>query len=214
MARTLSGSMLAQLGAKSISPILFVEIGFGDGLSPEGTTYLRLCSAIQTMSWNSLSWLGTGGLLNITPAPETADLSASGLSVMLTGVDPAYLADALAYTRQGKTLKAWLGFLDSTGAVIADPYQWFKGWVDVPTIQDGVDVATVTITAESALSDLNWPRLRRYTPEDQKAEYPGDTGFDFVPYLANWNGQWGAGGPGVTRVVPWGGDWVSDQFPG
>ncbi len=78
----------------------------------------------------------------------------------------------------------WIGFFDtSTGAVIADPYELFSGQTDIPEITEAGDTATITITIESRLVDLEKKRVRRFTKEDQARDFPSDLGFDFVPKL-------------------------------
>jgi hypothetical protein len=55
--------------------------------------------------------------------------------------------------------------------------------VDVPSISEGGDTATITITAENRLLDLERVRVRRYTQEDQARDDVTDLGFEFVPAL-------------------------------
>ena len=75
--------------------------------------------------------------------------------------------------------------------MVADPYLVFDGRMDVMTIDDSGSTATVSLSVESRLIDLERPRLRRYTPEDQKTNFPNDTGMDFVPTIQNVAIQWG-----------------------
>jgi len=77
------------------------------------------------------------------------------------------------------------------GALVADPAIAFAGRLDVPEIDDNGQTATITISYESRLVDLERPRERRYTHEDQQIDYSGDLGFEYVAAIQEWNGVWG-----------------------
>ncbi|MCK5385084.1 MAG: hypothetical protein KAJ29_05855 [Alphaproteobacteria bacterium] len=47
----------------------------------------------------------------------------------------------------------------------------------------GSDTATVTLTAESRLRDLERPRTKRYTDADQQSRYHGDKGLEYIPSM-------------------------------
>jgi len=48
------------------------------------------------------------------------------------------------------------------------------------SIVENGETAEVSLTGESRLIDLERPRVRRWTSEDQKSLYSGDLGFDFL----------------------------------
>src|SRR3546814_19533462 len=50
--------------------------------------------------------------------------------------------------RQGLPAKLWLGAMDSSGSVIADPYLVFEGLTDVAEIEEGGETETISISAE------------------------------------------------------------------
>lgn len=184
MSRTLTAGLLAELSAGTVRPVVFVAAEFASG-----TSYLW--TGLGNIVWDGHTWSGAGDLLKIEPARETVELRAETYVATLSGIKSAYLSLALQSIRRGKPLRCWLGFLDSAGAVIADPAKVFEGRVDAAEIEEGRETSTITLTAETRLVDLRRPRMRRYTPQDQQQDYPGDKGFDFVPYIQNWSGEWG-----------------------
>ena len=94
------------------------------------------------------------------------------------------VSTALGQVQQGRSCQLFLGALNiTTGALIADPYELFAGFTDVTVIEENAESATISISAENRLIDLERPRVRRYTDEDQKSEYSTDVGFEFVPSL-------------------------------
>jgi hypothetical protein len=144
----------------------------------------------------ALTWQGAGSLGTISPMTESADVKANGVTIAFSGIPSADIARVLNEVRQGYPVKIWFGCLDSAGNVIADPYQAFGGRMDVPAIDEGATTSTISISVENRLIDLQKPRERRYTHEDQQISYAGDLGFQYVPQIQDWNGTWGKAGSG------------------
>lgn len=190
--RDLTAGMLAELGAAKLRPILLYEGVFAAQGSPPDDGYLRLWSGTGTVSWNGYLWTGAGNLLAISPLQETSEIQATGFTVTLSGMPSANIATALAATRQGMLGNIWLGCLTQAGAVIADPFLARQGRLDVPSIDDAGDTCTISVQYEDRLVDLERPRERRYTNEDQHLDYPLDQGFEFVPALQDAQAVWAA----------------------
>ncbi len=194
MSRDLTGSVLTAISSEAVRIAFFVEIDFTGASSGSGP--VRLWSGVTNISWDSKTWIGTGALLTLKPAGESSTLLSQGMEISLTGIDPTYIALALDEARQGQPVNCWLGFIDSAGAVIADPTNFFNGRLDLMLINEGAEFSTVTVRAESRLIDLGKRRFRRYTHEDQKKDYPSDLGFEHMAAIQDWNGQWGGGAIG------------------
>lgn len=184
MSRDLTVAAQAALAAGNVQPIVLYEGEFSAGT-------LRLWTGLGTVSWNGQNWLGAGQLLGMSSIQETTEVRAAGVTVSLSGMPGTLISLVLAQARQGKAGRVYLGLLDSAGAIIADPYQAFVGRLDVPEIVDAGEVCTISISYESRLIDLERPRERRYTAEDQGIDYPLDRGFDYVPALQDAVIVWG-----------------------
>ena len=74
-------------------------------------------------------------------------------------------------------------FNESTRTTINNEFELFNGIVDIPTVAESGDTATIAISAENRLIDLGKVRVRRYTQEDQARDDVTDLGFEFVPSL-------------------------------
>ena len=183
MARDLTAGVITQLQAASVEVGVLFEGEFESG-------WVRLWSGVGTLSWDSKSWSGVGTLLGISGIDETNEIRASGLTVSLSGVPSDLLSAALGDARSGKTGRVYLAFF-SSGSIVADPILQFEGRLDVPAIEDGPETATISISYESELIDLERARERRYTPEDQAIDFPGDLGFDYVAALQDAQITWG-----------------------
>lgn len=186
MSRSLTSGTLSQLTNKQVYPIVLVDLTFKDGT-------IHIFTGLGTLSWNGNTYTGSGQLVKLGPIAEDTAVQAQGLEIQITGVPSNLLAEGLNQCAQGNPVNAYFGFLDASGNVIADPYLAFSGRMDVPTIDEGSETATITLTAENRLIDLDRPRLRNFTEQDQILDYPSDTGFTFVPNLQQLNLIWGKG---------------------
>jgi len=187
MARQLTTALEAATLAPVVRPALLVGLDFASGP-------LRLWSGIGKLTWAGNDYLGAGQLLAVAPATETQGLSAEGATLALSGIPAELLSIALAEAYQGRSAKVWLAAFDLSGALVADPYLIFDGRMDVMTIDEAGETSTISVTAESRLIDLERPRERRYTDEDQRIEYPDDAGCEFVAGLADAEITWGRKG--------------------
>ena len=174
--RNLTSGIKTEITAKRFRPVVFFQFAFDGG-------DLNLWTGIGPIDWNGDTWEGSGDLLSVSPVRETQKTKAVGVEFQLTGIKTSIVSLALSEDYQGRVAQMWLAMLDTSQNVISDPYLNFKGRMDVMTIEDSGDTATISLTAESVLVDLEKPKERRYTDEDQQNEFSGDKGFEFVPGL-------------------------------
>lgn len=192
--RDLTASMSSAIVAATVRPVIFVEAAFYASGSPD-EQLLRLWSGIGSFSWDSKTWTGAGNLLSLSPLEETRRINAVGFSVGLSGLPQSVLALALDSSRQGRAGRVWLGLMENN-ALVTDPYLIQSGRLDYIDIQAAGDTTEITGQYESRLVDLQRSRERRYTDEQQRYEYPTDTGMRFVAALQDKQLIWG--GPGAA----------------
>lgn len=173
-----------ELAASIVSPRLFVE------LETDSST-LRYWTGSFDISWNSQTWSGNGYLKGIGEIADSLDADSSGVSLEFVGEPSAMVSLSLQSFNQNKPCKIYLGFLNSSNSVIADPILLFEGTVDMVNLLDGADKATVTVSIENYMVALTKVVEFRYNSETQKIFYPSDIGFEYMPALEDWNGYWG-----------------------
>lgn len=194
MARDLTSALATGIQASVVRPVLFFEGQFA------GDQWVRVWSGIGSRTWNSVDWTGIGNLGAISEIEETDEIRAAGITVELSGVPSDMISLALQSVQQNKPGRVYFALFDGeTDDLVADPYLSFEGRLDVAEIDEGADTAKISVKYENRLIDLERPRERRYTHEDQQLDYPGDRGFEFVPALQDAQITWGQGG-GNTGV--------------
>lgn len=181
--RSLSNDMTTQVSASQLSPIILANLGF--------STPVSLWSGYGTITYNGTGYLGVGTLGTISPVEETTDLAARGITMQLSGVPTAMIAIALTENYQGRTCSVLFGAMASDGALVSTPITIFSGRMDVMSINDDGQNATIGMTAENKLVDFRRPREVRYTDEEQKTLYPTDRGLEFVNAIQEKQIYWG-----------------------
>ena len=187
MARNLTTALKNALTGTQVTPIMLFYADFPSGA-------VRAWTGYGNLSWGGNTYAGVGHFGGIDRVDEASDQSARGITFSLSGVPSALISVGLNDAYQGRTCSLYIGALDSAGAIVVDPYLMFSGRIDVMAIEDSGDTATILLSGESRLIDLNRPRARRYTHEDQQIDYPGDLGLEYVAGLQDKQLYWGAGG--------------------
>lgn len=192
MTRDLNASVLAELPKSEIQVALLVSLDFVSGM-------VRVWSGVGTLTFEGVPFLGVGHLGNIAPISESATaVAANTITLQLSGVPSSLLALALTQQYQGRAAKVWVAFF-TPAWVLLDSVLLFAGRMDTMHIDEGPETSVITVSAESQLTDLKRPRVRRYTHADQQQLYPGDMGLEYVEALQNVEIAWG---PGPSNTPP------------
>lgn len=192
MSRTIDSGLLTALTGNLVNPYYAVELMFDtktitgvDGnLIDVGP--LRLWTGLGNRTIGGETYTGTGALLNIAAAEEVGDLSAKGMVLTLTGLDSSIISLALQEPYQRRKAKIYLGEQSVTPVV-----EIFSGFMDTMQISDEPETATVVLTIESKLVELERSRNWRYTDESHKARYSGDSFLSFVQDIQDQQVAWG-----------------------
>ncbi len=172
----------SEFNQDTLSPLLAIDLSFDSGA-------VRLWNGYSDLEIDGETYIGSGNLLQISDIEETGEIAARGVTMTLSGLDPAIISIALQENYQNRTAKIYLGAITPAGDV--QSYQVFGGRLDVMSIEESAETATIAVTAENRLIDLERPRTRRFTSEDQKSLFPGDLGLDYVNDLQDKTLDWG-----------------------
>lgn len=216
MSRTLSSGVVLNLEQDVIYPFFAVELLFDDGTfeTVDGDTtdrILRLWTGFGTLIFDGNEYFGTGNLLEVSTIEETAEMSAKGATLTLSGVPSEVISLALSEAYQGRQAKLHFGLLQK-GKLLLESSNYillqdggkiflednktsltevFVGYMDQMNINESADSATIELTIENRLVDLERARVGRFTSEYQKSIYPTDKGFDFVESMQDLKLNWG-----------------------
>lgn len=195
MARSLTTAFASSITAVQVMPVLLFYADFPTGA-------VRCWSGYGDLVWSGNTYTGIGNLGAVNRIDESTDQGAKGIIFSLTGIPSALIVTALTEAYQGRACSLWLATLDASFVPIADPYLFFSGRMDIMEIEDSGETATIRLTGENRLIDLNRARARRYTHEDQQIDYSGDLGLEYVAGLQDKKIYWGVAGASSSTVSP------------
>lgn len=183
MTRSLSTAVRAAIQAEVVARTCAVELLFDSGP-------VRFNGGFADITIDGQVFPGLGALVGIGQIEESYELQSNGMSVTLSGIPRDAVALALTETYQNRQATVWEVVLDrATGQPVANPVIVFRGRMDQMNVQDG-ETATVEVTMEDHLTEMDLPNLARNTDEDQQRQYPGDLFFQFVPATAEKEVIW------------------------
>lgn len=182
--RDMTPGMVGEVTARNLKPILLMKAEFDEGTLTFWTGY-------GTLEFNGEDYIGSGNLINVSEVSETENLQANGVVITLSGVPDTLTAIAQTANYSDRPITIWFGALDEDNLLVPDPFILFSGLMDVMTMKIGGNELTISVKAESRLISLKRARERRYTPEDQKLDYPDDRFFDKVAALQDTEVVWG-----------------------
>ena len=165
-----------------LSPIFGVELALDSG-------DLRFWSGLGDVTIDGNTFLGAGTVIEISTVEESNEIAAKGISLTASGLDSAIISMALSENYQNRQLTLYVGTIDES--MTTSTYILFRGRLDTMNIEENGEATNITMTAENRLIDLERPRIRRYTNEDQKSLYPADVGLEFVDDLQDKTIDWG-----------------------
>lgn len=216
MSRTLSAGVTENLEEDVIYPFFAVELLFdvGNFTAVDGTVnnrILRLWTGFGTLVFEENTYFGTGNLLEVSTVEESAEMAAKGATLTLSGVPSDVISLALSEPYQGRQARLHFGLLqkgklqlESSNYILLQDggkiflednktslTEVFVGYMDQMSINEAPDTASIQLTLENRLIDLERARVGRFTSEYQKSLYPTDKGFDFVESMQDLKLNWG-----------------------
>lgn len=165
-----------------VLPIFAIDFAFDSG-------NVRFWSGIGDVVIDSNVYTGSGSVISISTIEESSEISAKGVTITASGLDSSVIAFALNEAYQNRTVTIHVGTISES--MVPDTYVLFRGRMDTMDLVEDGTTSTLSINAENRLIDLQRPRIRRYTNEDQKSLYPADIGLEMVDDLQDMSIDWG-----------------------
>lgn len=183
MTRSIHADTKSELAKQQYIPVTLVEIGLD---SP-----LYLWTGAYDITLSGKTYIAAGNLLDVSLPAETTDLAATGFTVSLSGIPMENIQIAIDEPIRGKSCLVYSGVMKD-GVIEGSLFLAAAGRCDSPEINESADSAVISVSVENRLIDLNRPRVKRYTAEQQRIISASDKACDFVLSLADKKIVWGA----------------------
>lgn len=187
----LSDTARAQLASGMVHLAFLVELDFVTGIE-------RYWTGLHALQHDGHEWLGVGNMGSVSPIQSSEDFHANGLELGIYGLP----GDALRNVRgvrssdyKGRPARFIFAFMDANFQNVIHSLQRFYFIDRVDYFVDPDNGAACVVALETEVRKASRATQRRYTDSDQKNEFPGDRGFEFVPYLnSGVEAKWGTKG--------------------
>lgn len=215
--------ILSYLEFDEVKPFFAVELLFETGIiigtdnagNSVESAPLYFWTGIGDTTIDSITYVGTGNLMQISNLKETAEIQAAGATLTFSGIPADMLSLALSVPYQGRIGKIKFGLIDADNNLLELETAFnmllesgvniglesvdqsnvlidmFVGYMDQMNIDESPETATISLSLESKLLDLDRPVIRRYNNESQKALFPNDKAFEFLNDLQGKDLSWG-----------------------
>ena len=101
------------------------------------------------------------------------------MNVVLSGVDQTYVSIALSGSVIGDIVRIYRGFLNSSNAVIADPFLLYYGTIDQYSVTDNTTECKISLTVTSHWGAFDKVNGRTTTNNSQQRFFSSDKGMEF-----------------------------------
>lgn len=169
--RTLSTAALAALQRSPLPLAILVEMDL--------TTPLYLNTSGMDLNIAGVTYTGAGSLGRIG-AIQDSPAEIKGLAFELSGVPSEMMALALAEPVQGKAVRIKLCLFDPDTYQPLDVRLRWAGLLDVMSIEDGMPLATLQVSAEHSGIDLLRGHASLYSDAEQRRLNPGDPSLQYM----------------------------------
>lgn len=180
MSRTIPSNVDTSLDDAFVLPVFFVELDFD-------TDPVYLHTDIGDIAVLAHTWLGTGGLGTISPIEETGELRAQGVKTRMQITDESAGSIFEELSQQDfyqRPAKIYFSTRDtSSGDLLDDPFELWRGKCDVPEMVHGEGLAFVDLLIESEWVDGKRANGQKYTDAQLQSENPGDLAFAFMAQM-------------------------------
>lgn len=204
--RDLTSGMNTAVAAQTGEIVFFYKFDFyNESTELEDAQYF--CSAphditttsalvFSPLSLATYTWTGIGGNLGFKSVQESTDLAGNGVDITLGGVLASTITLILGRAYIGRTNKIWMGHINSSGAIIADPKLIFSGRmnggfeIDEKRNEDAIGTIDINCRCTDRLGDLNVVKGIQTNEESHQKYQPGDRWFSFVQSLVGKTVRW------------------------
>jgi hypothetical protein len=138
---------------------------------------LRFHTGGGTIQWGGNDWFGDS--VAVEPVADSAG-EFPPIALTLPAVTEDQISLVLTEPVEGVRLRIYDALIDPQTGVVADAVLAWTGTLNVPGLEDG-PAAIVSVTAEHRGIRALRPKPSRYTDDEQRRLYSGDSSLDFDP---------------------------------
>ena len=175
MTRSLTTSIKNELATGNIQPVHLLTIGFS---TPQNLTDCTF-DLTSSVSGSSVTYSSSSFLLGVSEFTEETDITKASITIQLSGANQTFIALVLNENVVNDSVTIFRGFLNSSNALISDPFLLYKGQIDTFDIQETENSSIVALGVVSHWADFEKQNGRKTNNTSQQRFFANDVGMDF-----------------------------------
>lgn len=176
MTRSLTSAVKTELATDDIRPVHLITIGFSTPVNITDCSF----SITSSVSGSSITYNASDFILGISNHTEETDITKSSVDLNLSGADQTFISTVLNENVINDNVDIYRGFLDSSSALISDPFLLYKGKIETFDIQETDKSSVVGLTIVSHWADFDKKNGRKTNNTSQQRFFANDVGMDFA----------------------------------
>ena len=188
----LDPAIVAVLDDDYIIPVVFAEMAFDSG-----TVYAH--DDLGLITWGGNDWTGVGDYGGISSIRQDDTGKPQEFRLFLSMLDTDHLDESLNQNPFERECIIYVGFRDAvSGALVADPVERERGYMDVMPIIDSPDGAVIELVVESEMIGNERSAKLYYSDNQLQSEFSGDLGLQYLAAIVGVKTVWARNQPVVN----------------
>lgn len=175
MTRALTSAIKTELATNNIRPVHLITIGFSTPVNITDCVF----DLTSSVSGSSVTYSSSSFILSIPQFTEETDLTKTSLSLALSGASQTFISTCLNENVVNDSVDIYRGLLNSSNALIADPFLLYKGSIDTFSIEESEKESFVNLSLVSHWADFEKTSGRKTNNNSQQRIFNTDVGMDF-----------------------------------
>ena len=172
MTRTLTTALKNELATDSLQPITLVYINVGTGF--------RFTDHYKDITYDSNTYSASSLFTKLSSVTESSEVEVSNITLSFSGADQTIISLFLSNSYMEKEAEVYKGLLNTSEAVIADPFLLFKGRIESFSIDESINQSNANIVIASHWSDFSKIEGRKTNTGSQQIHFSTDKGFELA----------------------------------
>jgi hypothetical protein len=184
MTRAINAATITALQSDAFNMAHLIQLDF--------SAVVRLTDWGRNISALSTTFLSSPHLVGIGDSSESTDIRVNSIDLVMSGVEQTFIALFLTNNYMDVRARIWKAVLDSSDAIVGDPFVVFDGRISSYSISDDSGTSEISIEMSSHWKDFELVKGRKTNRNSQQYYFPADKGFDFSGVVVR-DLKWGRG---------------------
>ena len=175
MTRSLTTAVKNELATNNLRPVHLITIGFSTPVNITNCSF----PLTSSVSGSSVTYTSSSFIMGISEFTEEVDITKTSLKLGLSGADQTFISTCLSENVVNDSVVVYRGFLDSSNALIADPFLLYDGQIDTFEISESQTESSLILNITSHWANFDKKSGRKTNLSSSQRFFSTDVGMEF-----------------------------------